>query len=90
MLAGIYFFMIYVFFSSFLSFLIVNPNDRGIILEIFGFLLFLSPIRNKIASGLSWAYEDWAKESISKIIEIISILTIIAGLLLQFSEQILP
>lgn len=89
-IAGIYFFMIYITFSSFLSYLTISLNDRGIILEIFGFILFLSPIRLRIASGLSSVYENWKKETISLVIEIISILTIISGLLLQFTKPIIP
>jgi hypothetical protein len=40
--SGIYFFMIYIFFAVTISDIIPSPNDRGIILEIIGFVLYFN------------------------------------------------
>ena len=68
----------------------LTASDSGIILEIIGFILFLSVIRTRLSKTLGEVYPEWGEKTIRQIIELFSILTIIAGLILQLSLFQIP
>ena len=63
-----------------------NLSDRGIILEITGFVLFLGPIRTKLAQFQSYVNDDIPDtEFFKRNWLIVAIIVILIGLIFQLS-----
>lgn len=81
----IYVFTVVILVNGFLS--NWTFSDRGIILEIIGFIMFLSPLRDKLSKGIDRTFRDKVYElnEISRILSIIAIGIVIIGLTYQLS-----
>ncbi len=60
-------------------------NDKGIILEMIGFVVYLSPIRVKLSKIFATYSEHWKSDDWKDLISIVAIGMVIIGLYFQFS-----